>query len=307
MPDVRRPTPRTHTVRPGLGRGGLALLLALAVTPYLNTLRNDLVYDDRALVTENQQVRTLDPRSLLHPSLDRYAVEWYRPLTIYSLAITYALGGLDPIAYHVGNLLSHAASVWLLSGIALAVLRRRAPALIAAALFAVHAIHVEAVAPASGRADLLSALFVLLTWRLALNAGRRPTPGRGAMAGAAAFAGVLAKESAIVAWPAALGGFRPVFSNLAARSAGVTEAPGAAPALGWSGPSQPRRVGAGCGGPPPLAGRTALRVVRVASTRPPSQSTDNCWIPSRACWHGDGPRRMTDRPGGGATDQSADR
>ena len=35
-------------------------------------------------------------------------VEWYRPLTLYSSALNYSLGGLDPFGYHAANILLHA-------------------------------------------------------------------------------------------------------------------------------------------------------------------------------------------------------
>lgn len=179
----------------------LMLLLGLAVTPYLNALHNELVYDDHAVVTENRLVRSLHPRLMLQPSLDGYTVEWYRPLTMYSFALNYRLGRLNPLGYHVANILLHATNVWLLYGIALRVLRGRCAALAAAGLFAVHAIHVEAVTPVSGRADLLATVFVLITWRLALSTDRPAACGRVAAIAAAALAGLLAKESAIVVWP----------------------------------------------------------------------------------------------------------
>lgn len=176
-------------------------MLCLAVAPYVNTLHNDLVYDDRALVTDNQQIRSLDPQVMFRPGLDRYPVEWYRPLTLLSFGVNYRLGGLDPAGYHLANIALHAASVWLLYRVALKVLPAPGVAMLAAGLFAVHPIHVEAVAPASGRADLLATLFVLLAWHLALELDRTPTWWRAAGVGAAGFAALLAKESAIALWP----------------------------------------------------------------------------------------------------------
>jgi hypothetical protein len=178
----------------------VSVLLCLAIGPYLNALSNDLVYDDHALITENAQVRSLDPRDVLRPGLGRYAVEWYRPLTMYSFAVNYRLGASDPVGYHVVNVLLHAACVVLVYGLALKILDLPAAAGVAAGLFAVHPIHVEAVTPASGRADLLAALFVLLAWYTALD-GRASRWSRAVGVAGASFAALLAKEIAIVVWP----------------------------------------------------------------------------------------------------------
>ncbi|MGH9348183.1 MAG: tetratricopeptide repeat protein [Vicinamibacterales bacterium] len=82
------------------------------------------------------------------------------------------------------------------------------PATAGAALFAVHAVHTEAVSPVFGRADLLAASFVLLAWRLAI-ASREPRRSRTAAVTLLFAGGLLAKENA-AAFPALL-----VFSDLA--------------------------------------------------------------------------------------------
>jgi len=184
------------------GRPGAAwapfLLVALAVFPYLNTLGNALVYDDLALTGENDRVRSLDPRPIfLGRSLERYEVEWYRPLTIYTFALNYAVHGLRPEGYHVVNLALHASTVLLLYRIALGLLPSGTGALVAAGLFATHPIHVEAVAPASGRADLLATFFALLAGWLWLTARERAGTARLAVIALSTLAAFLSKESAV--------------------------------------------------------------------------------------------------------------
>src|SRR5690348_13263610 len=107
---------------PGI-RGRLVVVLLLALIPYLNTWNHPFVYDDRALITENDAIRTLSPATLLRPELGRYAVEWYRPLTLYSLAANYRVGALSPISYHVTNIALHTANTALVYAIGIALLR----------------------------------------------------------------------------------------------------------------------------------------------------------------------------------------
>jgi protein O-mannosyl-transferase len=77
----------------------------------------------------------------------------------------------------------------------------------------VHAVHSEAVIPAFGRADLLSACFVLLAWRITL--GSRSGPATAAAAAVLLFAGLLSKESAVALLPVV------VASDLAVRARGA--------------------------------------------------------------------------------------
>jgi Tfp pilus assembly protein PilF len=173
-------------------------LLAGAAAPFANGLGNDWVYDDRAQVVRNELVRSLEPGPILaRGSVTHGEVEWYRPLTVFSLALNYSLSGLEPFAYHLTNLALHGANTLLVvkAGERLAA---PGPAILAAALFAVHAVHTEAVTPVSGRADLLAALFVLFAWWLALG-----PPGlfRAAAIGTFFLFGLLSKENAVALLP----------------------------------------------------------------------------------------------------------
>jgi Tfp pilus assembly protein PilF len=174
-------------------------LLAGAVGPFANGLGNDWVYDDRAQVVRNQLVRSLAPGPIFAGgSVTHGRVEWYRPLTVYSFAVNYSLSGLDPFGYHLTNVALHAANVFLVLKVGER-LAAPGPAALAAALFAVHAVHTEAVTPVSGRADLLAALFVLLAWWLALATST--SLWRPPVVGLLFLAGLLAKESAVALLP----------------------------------------------------------------------------------------------------------
>ena len=186
-------------------------MLLLAIVPYLAALGHPVAYDDYAQVVRNDLVRSLDPRPVVAiGSVTHGYVEWYRPLAIYSLALNYAATGLEPWSYRLVNLALHAANTALV----LAIGRAIGPgAGAAAALFAVHAVHAEAVIPAFGRADLLSAFFVLLAWRLTI--GPPSGPGTAAAPAVLLFAGLLSKENAVALLPVV------VASDLAMRTRGA--------------------------------------------------------------------------------------
>src|SRR3989475_3193801 len=101
------------------------------------------------------------PRSTLFPytTLFRSGGSMYRPLTIAAFALDRAVDGAAWL--HAVNLAWHAAA-----SVAVAALARRltnnAGALAAGLLFAVHPVHVEAVANVVGRAESMAALFAVL-------------------------------------------------------------------------------------------------------------------------------------------------
>ena len=176
----------------------LALLVGLA---YGNSLWNGFVYDDRAVIVENKLLIRLGNLPGLFTSdywaggRDPYGAigdrSLYRPLVLVSYALNYAVGGLNPIGYHLVNLLLHLLVTWLVYLLAFRLRLSMGAAVAAAAIFAVHPLHTEAVTGIVGRAELLMALGVLgsLWWAAT---GRR-------WLSLAAFAfGLFSKEQAVM-------------------------------------------------------------------------------------------------------------
>jgi protein O-mannosyl-transferase len=142
---------------------GIAIAAAIA---YLPALRGDFLFDDLSEIVENPAIRTLWP-----PWRPMFAGGElpHRPLPYYSFAISHAVGGLDPIGFHLTNLAIHLLNGWLLWWVAAAGLARqgcrhpRETAAIAAALWLVHPIQTQAVAYAYQRIELLAATAALAT------------------------------------------------------------------------------------------------------------------------------------------------
>ena len=136
---------------------------------------------------------------------------FYRPLTYTTFWLEHKLWGFTPNGYHVVNVLLHAANAVLLWRILLAL---AVPgAWIVAAVFVVHPLHVESVAWAIERKDVLSGLLYLAcvaTW-LRFLAAREAAGGRTVAANwrlyglalALLTAGLLAKNM-VATLPAAL-------------------------------------------------------------------------------------------------------
>ncbi len=140
---------------------GLVLATVIAFEPVRH---NDFVsYDDAMYVTENPRVNEgVSLASLRWAFTTTHASNWH-PLTWLSHMLDCELFGLNPLWHHLVNLLFHTANTlllfWVLARLTGAVW---ASAFVAAA-FALHPLHVESVAWAAERKDVLSALFWMLT------------------------------------------------------------------------------------------------------------------------------------------------
>jgi protein O-mannosyl-transferase len=132
-----------------------ALLLALTVLVYLPSLGTTYVWDDDNYLINNPTLRV--PRGLVRIWTEPRASPQYYPLVFSTFWVEYHLWGLWYPGYHAVNALVHALNALLLWGL----LRRMAVpgAWLAAAVFALHPVHVESVAWITERKNVLSAAF----------------------------------------------------------------------------------------------------------------------------------------------------
>ncbi|MGH7690976.1 MAG: tetratricopeptide repeat protein, partial [Gemmatimonadaceae bacterium] len=179
---------------------GSIALLALAASA--TGLHNQYAYDDVYVIQRDARVHTLV--HWWHFFADSYwSRQWggdgYRPLTILGFAVQWAVGHGAPLIFHVVNVVLYmavcVAVLWLLLGVLPSV-----PAWIAAALFAVHPVHVEAVGNVVGQSELTVALLLTLAMGLYVY-GRERGPlslARMLTIGAMYAAAMLFKEHGIV-------------------------------------------------------------------------------------------------------------
>jgi tetratricopeptide (TPR) repeat protein len=158
-------------------------------------------YDDDLYLTANQVVReglTLSGAAWAMTAF--HAANWH-PLTWLSLMLDVSLFGARPGPIHLANVGWHAAAAVLL----FVVLRGMTGALwmsaLAAALFAVHPLHVESVAWVAERKDVLSGFFFMLVLGAYLGHVRRPGPGRYALTALSLGLGLMAKPMLVTVPP----------------------------------------------------------------------------------------------------------
>ncbi|OGS07913.1 MAG: hypothetical protein A2270_02580 [Elusimicrobia bacterium RIFOXYA12_FULL_51_18] len=137
------------------------LLILLTLTAYSPAMRGEFIWDDElyAATPILDQPDGLRRIWTLQPPYEHYYYEF--PVVYTSFWLERHLWGLAPAGYHLVNIVLHilnALLVWFL----LRQLGLRF-AWLAAALFALHPVHVESVAWISERKNVLSGVFYLLT------------------------------------------------------------------------------------------------------------------------------------------------
>ncbi|KAF8382645.1 hypothetical protein PRIPAC_71787 [Pristionchus pacificus] len=225
---------------PGNSLASLAALVVLATVPFALSIGGELVFDDRKTVVENGVVRGTKPLIEVFstdywgdPLASMTSHKSYRPLTTLTFWLNHHLHGLWTPGYHTVNIALHAINTLLVHRLTTVISSKIASgpnasgygSWAAAAAFAVHPVHVEAVANVSGRAELLSGVFYLAAVLLYL--GSVPAIGmvpRNAIYALLVVLSVASKEQGITApiacvvleW--ALGGRRSSMRRIAANA-----------------------------------------------------------------------------------------
>ncbi len=147
----------------------LGVLLA-----YANSLTGPFVFDDLRGIVNNESIRKLWPlNDALNPPMHATGAGG-RPIVNLSLAVNYAIGGLDVRGYHVFNMMVHGLVALVLMGFVRRTLMRPVlsqkfagaslPLSFAVALlWALHPLQTESVTCVIQRSESLGGLFYLLT------------------------------------------------------------------------------------------------------------------------------------------------
>jgi protein O-mannosyl-transferase len=189
VPDVRE-----AAVRGILG----ALLVAAVVAVYAQVRHHAYInYDDDLYVVENVHVRSgLTREGLAWAATFTGEGNWI-PLTWISFMVDAEIGDLEPGPTLLANVALHALATallfWVLSGATGAPGRSA----FVAAVFGLHPLHVESVAWAAERKDVLCGVFWMLTLAAHVRYARAPSWGRYGLVALALAAALLSKAMAV--------------------------------------------------------------------------------------------------------------
>ncbi|MEN3331958.1 MAG: protein O-mannosyl-transferase [Blastocatellia bacterium] len=181
-------------------------VLALTFAAYAGTLRFQFVYDDTEQIMRN-------PHLLSWSYAPTFFVEhvwghqnpnpvgnYYRPLFLLWLLVNRMLFGLNPFWWHLTTILAHLAVTFMVYRLAERLVGDRTTAAIAALVFGLHPVHIEAVAWISGVTEPLMAFMLIAGFLCYLNKRDRPQSANRWFAASLLFyvLAMLAKETALV-------------------------------------------------------------------------------------------------------------
>ena len=208
LPGTNVPVAGEHSTRWAIMLA-LALIALAAGAVYCNSFSGMFVFDDASWIEKNTSIRQLWPiwRVFTPSEVEQIGG---RPVVTLTLAINYALGGLNVWGYHAMNLVIHILAAWTLFGVTrrtltLPHLKERfgsvaTPlALVVALLWTIHPLQTESVTYVIQRTEALGGLFYLLTLYCVIRAATSTSPSSaksfsGGQPPACGFAGIANRQ-----------------------------------------------------------------------------------------------------------------
>jgi tetratricopeptide (TPR) repeat protein len=187
------------------------LIAMVGAAIYANSLSVPFVFDDDESIAKNVFILELWPLTNAFKAPAKTTVDG-RPVLCLSLAINYAIGGLDVRVYHVTNILIHICAALALFGVVRRTLLTEkirptfgdnadGVALAASQLWVAHPLCTQAVTYVIQRAESLMAMFYLLTVYCALRAFQASRSNRWAVASVVACALAMGTKEVAISAP----------------------------------------------------------------------------------------------------------
>lgn len=160
----------------------VSIISVVSLICYGNSLDNNFVFDDKAVIVKNELVKDIHNIPLIFTTSYWEGYRWegiekneqslYRPLVIFSYNLNHFISGTNPFSYHLVNLILHLFNSILVFLLCLYLFEswRWVSSLIVSLLFVTHPIHTEAVTGIVGRAELLCFCFYILSLLFYLKA-----------------------------------------------------------------------------------------------------------------------------------------
>lgn len=145
-----------------------AALFFLTFLTFSNSLFYDFVWDDAVQIQQNASIKSLSLQSVTAvfkvPIGEAAESVSYRPIQTLTYLITHHIFLLNPMAYHLTNVLLQCFASVLLFFLLVKLIDNKTIAFWVSAFFSIHPVQIAAVTYISGRAESLALIFMLISF-----------------------------------------------------------------------------------------------------------------------------------------------
>ncbi len=143
----------------------ISIILFLTILVFSNSLFNNIVLDDDALLNKWTTIQSLtNIPKLIEGDLPQSLLGSYRPLRSIFYAVFYSLWGENPFFYHLSGVIMHFFIVVVVYLIIDFIFKNKTSSFIGGLLFALHPLHTESIDWIAASMDLIGIFFFFLSF-----------------------------------------------------------------------------------------------------------------------------------------------
>jgi Tfp pilus assembly protein PilF len=178
------------------------IIIFFTLICFSSALHGSFIYDDHPLIENHASIKSLSYIPRLFQE-NAWGVDFppgnYRPINNVTIALNFAINGLNPYGYHLVNIFIHILNSLLVYYLCNNYTKIRSLSLLCSLFFALHPVHSEAVAAIYSRPEILATLFLFIAWWFYFKSQEKNTAYTISLI--SYFLSLLSKESGIVLIP----------------------------------------------------------------------------------------------------------
>lgn len=142
----------------------IILLIIITLITFCNSFYHDFAWEDERDIINNPYIRNLSAENLNHILFQKFDMSIYQPVSALTSLIAYQLWGLNPMYYHICNVIIYIINIILIYFFILSITKSREKSFITSLFFSLHPIHSEVVSAIFGNCYIYSFIFLMMSF-----------------------------------------------------------------------------------------------------------------------------------------------
>jgi len=140
------------------------LLIIITLITFCNSFYHDFAWEDERDIINNPYIRKMSAENFNQILFKKYDTSIYQPVSGITTLFAYQLWGLNPMYYHIWNVVIYIINIILIYFFILSITKNREKSFLTSLFFSVHPIHSEVVSAIFGSCYIYSFIFLIMSF-----------------------------------------------------------------------------------------------------------------------------------------------
>ncbi|MEQ8224971.1 MAG: hypothetical protein ABRQ37_21820, partial [Candidatus Eremiobacterota bacterium] len=142
----------------------IMLLIIITLITFCNSFYHDFAWEDERDIINNPYIRNMSAENFNQILFKKYDTSIYQPVSGLTTLFAYQLWGLNPVYYHIWNVVIYIINIILIYFFILSITKNREKSFLTSLFFSIHPIHSEVVSAIFGSCYIYSFIFLMMSF-----------------------------------------------------------------------------------------------------------------------------------------------